>query len=76
MSAKKTIILLMIMTLLIAGVNVVASLDAARNEFTSFPWWSVIVLTLYYFGPALLAEGLALLGVHLWEKRKKNKEEI
>ena len=75
MSAKKTIVLLMILTLLIAGVNVVASLDAAHNEFTSFPWWGVIILSGYYFGPVLLVEGLALLGVHLWEKHKKNKED-
>ena len=75
MSVKKTIVMLMVMTLLIAGVNVVASLDAARSTLTSFPWWSVIVLTLYYFGPALLVEGLALLGVHLWQKHKQKKEE-
>ena len=75
MSAKKTIIMLMIMTVLIAGVNVVASLDAARNSLTSFPWWSVIVLSAYYFGPALLLEGIALVGVHLWQKHKKNEEE-
>lgn len=74
MSAKKTILLLIIITLLIAGVNVVASLDAARNELTSFPWWSVLVLSAYYFGPVFLVEGLALLGVHLWEKRKKKDE--
>lgn len=74
MSAKKTIVILMIVTLLTAGVNVVGSLDFASQELTSFPWWSVLVLTGYYFGPVLLVEGLALLGVHLWEKRKKKEE--
>lgn len=73
MNAKKTIILLMVLTALIAAVNVVASMDRAYGELTSFPWWSVLVFTAYYFGPALLLEGLALLGVHLWEKYKKNK---
>ncbi len=75
MNAKKTIILLMVITLLIAGVNIVASLDRAAGELTSFPWWAVIVLTAYYYGPLLLLEGLALLGVHLWEKHKKNKKD-
>lgn len=74
MSAKKTIVILMIVTLLTAAVNVVGSLDFASEELTSFPWWSVFVLTAYYFGPVLLVEGLALLGVHLREKRKKQKE--
>lgn len=74
-NAKKSAILLMVITLLIAGVNVVGSLDAASQELTSFPWWSVLILTAYYFGPVLLVEGLALLGVHLWEKHKKKKED-
>ena len=74
MNAKKTIVLLMVITLLIAGVNVVASLDRVAGELTSFPWWAVIVLSGYYYGPLLLLEGLALLGVHLWEKHKKKQE--
>ena len=75
MNAKKTIILLMVITLLIAGVNVVASLDRTEGELTSFPWWVVIVLTAYYYGPLLLLEGLALLGVHLWDKHKKKNDD-
>lgn len=74
MNAKKTIILLMVITLLLAGVNVVASLDYASQELTSFPWWGVIVLSAYYYGPVLVVEGLALIGVHFWQKRKKNQD--
>ena len=74
MSIKKTIVLLMIITLLIAGMNIVASIDYASSELTSFPWWSVIVLTGYYYGPLLLLEIGALVGVHVWQKRKQKKE--
>lgn len=77
MNLKKSIVMLMIITLLTAGVNIVASLDYASDALTSFPWWSVIVLSMYYFGPVLLLEGLALLVIHVWERRQKirNKEE-
>ena len=75
MSLKKTIVLLMVITLLIAGVNIVASVDYASSELTSFPWWSVIVLTAYYYGPLLMLEGLALVGVHYWQKHKKKQDE-
>ncbi len=75
MSLKKTIVLLMVITLLIAGVNIVASLDYASSELTSFPWWSVIVLTAYYYGPLLLLEVVALVGVHHWQKHRKKTED-
>lgn len=72
MNAKKTVILLMVLMLITATINIVSNLIAMSREFTSFPWWSVFVFALYYFGPVLLIEGLALLGIHIWQKRKQD----
>jgi len=71
MTIKRTVILLMALTVMTVAINIISNLVAMSNSFTSFPWWSVFVFALYYYGPVLLLEGLVLLGIHLWEKRKK-----
>lgn len=40
------------------------------NSFTSFPWWSVPVFVLIYFGPVLLVELVAYGIICIVEKRK------
>ena len=40
------------------------------NSFTSFPWWSVPVFAMIYFGPVLLVELVAYGIICIAEKRK------
>ena len=71
--AKKVLKILLIVTAAAALVNAVAgTVSLLTSEFTSFPWWSNIVFTAIYFGPVILLEALALLGVHFFEKRKQS----
>ena len=70
--AKKVLKLLLIATFAVALVYAtIGTVALLRSEFTSFPWWSNLVFTAIYFGPALAVEALALLSIHLWEKYKK-----
>ena len=71
-TAKKLLKFLLIATGVAAALYIVSNTYGLLTaEFTSFPWWSAFVFGAYYFGPALGVEGLALLGIHIWEKRKK-----
>ena len=68
---KRLLKFLLVATTVIAVVNAVAGTISLLNaEFTSFPWWSALVFGAYYFGPALALEGMALLAIRIWEKRK------
>jgi len=70
--AKKVLKLLLIATVVVALVYAaIGTVSLLRSEFTSFPWWSNLVFTAIYFGPVIAVEALALLGVHIWEKRNK-----
>ena len=69
---RKILIFLLIATVVAAVFFVVSNIyGILTSEFTSFPWWSALVFGAYYFGPALAIEGLALLGIRFWEKRKE-----
>ena len=71
-TAKKMLKFLLIATVVAAVFFIVSNTyGILTSEFTSFPWWSALVFGAYYFGPALAIEGLALLGIHIWEKRKE-----
>ena len=71
--AKKVLKILLIVTTAAALVNAVAgTVSLLTSEFTSFPWWSNIVFTAIYFGPVMLLEALALLGICFFEKRKQS----
>ena len=70
--AKKALKLLLIATVVVALVYAaIGTVSLLRSEFTSFPWWSNLVFTAIYFGPVIVVEALALLGVHIWGKRNK-----
>ena len=72
-TAKKMVKFLLIATVVAAVFFVVSNTyGILTSEFTSFPWWTALVFGVYYFGPALAIEGLMLLGIRFWEK-KKNK---
>ena len=72
-TAKKMVKFLLIATVVAAVFFIVSNTyGILTSEFTSFPWWSALVFGAYYFGPALAIEGLALLGIRVWEKRKEN----
>ena len=71
-TAKKMLKFLLTATIVAAALYIVSNTYGILTaDFTSFPWWSAIVIGAYYFGPALAVEVLALLGIRLWEKRKK-----
>ena len=71
--AKKVLKIMLIVTTAAALVNAVAgTVSLLTSEFTSFPWWSNIVFTAIYFGPVILLEALALLGICFFEKRKQS----
>ena len=71
-TAKKMLKFLLIATIVAAVFFIVSNTyGILTSEFTSFPWWSALVFGAYYFGPVLAVEGLALLGIRIWEKRKK-----
>ena len=71
--AKKVLKILLIVTTAAALVNAVAgAVSLLTSEFTSFPWWSNIVFTAIYFGPVMLLEALALLGICFFEKHKQS----
>ena len=75
-SAKKMLKFLLIATVVAAIFFVVSNTYGILTaELTSFPWWSALVFGAYYFGPALIVEGLALAAVHYWQKRKENSKE-
>ena len=64
---------------LLSATAVAAALFIVSNtygiltaDFTSFPWWSAIVIGAYYFGPALAIEGLLFWGLCYWEKKKQS----
>ena len=70
---KRLLKFLLVATTVIAVVNAVAgTVSLLTSEFTSFPWWSNIVFTAIYFGPVMLLEALALLGICFFEKRKQS----
>ena len=71
-TAKKMLKFLLTATIIAAVLYIVSNTYGILTaDFTSFPWWSAIVIGAYYFGPAIAVEALALLGINLLEKRKK-----
>ena len=69
-TAKKILLILLIATLVGMIGYIVTNIIASFVYFTSFPWWSAFVFALFYFGPALAVEGIAL-GVLHWLKKRK-----
>ena len=72
-TVKKLLRFLLTATMMAAAMFIISNTYAILTaEFTSFPWWSALVLGAYYFGPAIAVQLLILLGIRIWEKRKKS----
>ena len=70
-TVKKLLYFLLSATIVAALFYIISNtIGILTSEFTSFPWWSAIVIGAYYFGPAILLECLALLGIRIWENHK------
>lgn len=69
-TAKKTILILFLFTLINILIHVVVNVHSGYADH----FWTIVAVTVYYYSPVLLVEGLAYLGIRLWEKYKHKKE--
>lgn len=70
-TAKKTVKLLALFTLVFIVVFIADALISYNQTLTSFPWLSSFVFAALYFGPVLAFEGILYGILVLIEKWKK-----